>query len=193
MSSAVQPAGIVAAKEGDRRYQGPKYSVVDTLTGSMGISFRCSIGRVVLNRCSARQRNYRARRRPGQPQDNPSQRDQVSGVNRGEASARQNSWPLARWRAPAGFAGSRRLSIVTHYSRLCAVVIDVPSVHHDLELAFWQAAIGEPLTQLDQHPEYHGDALHGQEFCLLVQRLDEGPGRVHLDIHTDDPLSEVAR
>ena len=82
---------------------------------------------------------------------------------------------------------------MTHYSRLCAAVIDVPPVDHDLELAFWQAAIGEPLTQLDQHPEYHGDALHGQEFCLLVQRLDEGPGRVHLDIHTDDPAAEVAR
>ena len=82
---------------------------------------------------------------------------------------------------------------MAHYSRLSKVVIDVPPAEHDRELAFWSAAVGEPLTRFDRHPEYHGAALHGQEFWLLVQRLGQGPARVHLDIHTDDLPAELAR
>jgi hypothetical protein len=82
---------------------------------------------------------------------------------------------------------------MTHYSRLSKVVIDVPPAGHDRELAFWCAAVGQQLTQGARYPEYHGAALHGQEFGLLIQRLDHGPGRVHLDIHTDDLAAEVAR
>jgi hypothetical protein len=44
-----------------------------------------------------------------------------------------------------------------------------------------------PLAQFDRHPEYHGAALPGQELWLLIRRLDDGPGRVHIDIHTADP------
>lgn len=82
---------------------------------------------------------------------------------------------------------------MAHYSRLSKVVIDVPPLDHDRELAFWSRAAGQPLTRFDRHPEYHGAALHGQEFWLLVQRLDQGPGRVHIDIHTDNLAAEVAR
>lgn len=82
---------------------------------------------------------------------------------------------------------------MAHYSRLTKIVIDVPPADHDRELAFWSAATGQPLAQFDSHPEYHGAALPGQEFWLLVQRLDEGPGGVHIDIHTDDPAAEIAR
>jgi hypothetical protein len=85
------------------------------------------------------------------------------------------------------------LARVAHYSRLSKVVIDVPAADHDRELAFWRAASGQPLAQFDRHPEYHGAELHGQQFWLLMQRLDEGNGRVHLDIHTDDLEAEVAR
>jgi hypothetical protein len=82
---------------------------------------------------------------------------------------------------------------VAHYSRLSQIVIDVPAADHDRELAFWSAATGQPLAQFERHPEYHGAALHGQELWLLIQRLDDGQGRVHLDIHTDDLTAEVAR
>lgn len=82
---------------------------------------------------------------------------------------------------------------MAHYSSLSKIVIDVPGEEHDRELAFWQAAVGQPLARLDQHPEYHAAGLHGQEFGLLIQRLAEGTGRVHLDIHTDDLAAEVAR
>ena len=82
---------------------------------------------------------------------------------------------------------------MTHYSRLSKIVIDVPAADHDRELAFWSAAAGQPLTRFDTHPEYHGAPLHGTDFGLLIQRLGDGPGRVHLDIHTDDLAAEIAR
>jgi Glyoxalase-like domain len=82
---------------------------------------------------------------------------------------------------------------MAHHSRLSKIVIDVPAAEHDRELAFWQAASGQPLTRFDRHPEYHGAALPGQEFWLLIQRLDDGAARVHLDIHTDDLAAEVTR
>jgi hypothetical protein len=80
-----------------------------------------------------------------------------------------------------------------HYSRVSKIVIDVPAADHDRELAFWQAALGQPLTQIERHPEYHAAALHDPQSWLLIQRLGQGPGRVHLDIHTDDLSAEVAR
>jgi hypothetical protein len=85
------------------------------------------------------------------------------------------------------------LSDVTHYSRLCKVVMDVPAADHDQELAFWQGAVGQPMARSEAYPEYHSADLDGREFGLLIQRLEDGPGRVHVDIHTDDLAAEVAR
>jgi hypothetical protein len=82
---------------------------------------------------------------------------------------------------------------VTHYSRIYKIVVDAPSADHDRELAFWRAASGLPLDRSARYPEYHGSELHGQDFALLVQRLGQGPARVHVDIHTDDLEAEVAR
>jgi hypothetical protein len=82
---------------------------------------------------------------------------------------------------------------VVHYSRLSDVVIDVPAGDHDSEIAFWNAASGELPFQLGRHPEYHRMKLARQDFGLLIQRLGDGPGRVHLDIHTDDLDAEVSR
>jgi len=81
---------------------------------------------------------------------------------------------------------------VVHFSRLFKVVIDVPAGDLDRELSFWEAAVGQPLPRFD-YPEYHGAALHGQDFWLLMQRLGEGTARVHVDIHTDDLAAEVDR
>lgn len=82
---------------------------------------------------------------------------------------------------------------MAHYSRIAKVVIDVPPADHQAELAFWQSASGVLLQQGIRFPEYHGAELHGQQLGLLVQRLGEGPARVHLDVHTDDLEAEVAR
>src|SRR5579863_8271057 len=75
---------------------------------------------------------------------------------------------------------------MAHYSKLNKTVIDVPPDEHDREVAFWSAALGQPPKQGEHFPEYHGIALHGQDFGFLIQRLGDGPARVHLDIHTDD-------
>jgi predicted enzyme related to lactoylglutathione lyase len=81
---------------------------------------------------------------------------------------------------------------VTHFSRMSTVVIDVPTGDHDRELAFWEAAVGQSLSQFD-YPEYHGGQLLRQDFWLLIQRLGGGAARVHVDIHTDDVDAEVER
>lgn len=81
---------------------------------------------------------------------------------------------------------------MTHFSRMSTVVIDMPASDHDREVAFWEAAVGQSLPRLG-YPEYSGGQLHGQEFSLLIQRLDEGAARVHVDIHTDNLDAEVER
>jgi hypothetical protein len=82
---------------------------------------------------------------------------------------------------------------VSHYSRIAKIVIDVSDPDHDGNLGFWQGATGVMLEQSEDDPEYHGARLPGQHFELLLQRLEEGSSRVHLDIHTDDLEAEVAR
>lgn len=82
---------------------------------------------------------------------------------------------------------------MVHYSRLSDVVIDVPAGDHDSEMAFWNAATGELPFQLGSHPEYHRMTLARQDVGLLIQRIADGPARVHLDIHTDDLDAEVSR
>jgi Glyoxalase-like domain len=82
---------------------------------------------------------------------------------------------------------------MTHYSRVFRAVIDVPADVHVEELAFWDGATGLAWARLEKHPEYHVADLYGQQFGLLVQRLGEGTGRIHLDIHTDDLDAEVSR
>jgi hypothetical protein len=82
---------------------------------------------------------------------------------------------------------------MSHHSRLAAIAIDVPAADHERELAFWQAASGQPLEQDDELPEYHGGNWPGHDLLLLVQRLGSGQGRVHLDIRTDDVDAEVTR
>jgi Glyoxalase-like domain len=82
---------------------------------------------------------------------------------------------------------------VTHFSRLYKIVIDLPASEHDRGVSFWEAALGQVLPPLERHPEYHGAELHGLDFYLLTQRLEEGTPRVHLDIHTDDLEAEVTR
>jgi hypothetical protein len=84
------------------------------------------------------------------------------------------------------------MAVMPHYSRVLKVVIDAPPSLHDQELAFWQGALGQELPEI-YSAEYHGVVLHGTDLMLLMQRLESGAPRVHLDIHTDDLDAEVAR
>jgi len=81
---------------------------------------------------------------------------------------------------------------MTHYSRLENIVIDVAPADHDAEVAFWAAATGKSLNHFEKYPEYHGTDLSGH-VGLLMQRLEDGESRVHLDIHTSDLEAEVKR
>jgi len=92
------------------------------------------------------------------------------------------------------FGGLRRdtMATMSHYSRVLKVVIDAPPDLHDRELAFWQGALGQELPGI-YSAEYHGAFLRGTGLMLLMQRLESGAPRVHLDIHTDDLDAEVAR
>lgn len=81
---------------------------------------------------------------------------------------------------------------MTHYSRLEKIVIDVAPADHDAEVAFWAAATGRTLERFEQFPEYHG-ALLNEHMGLLIQRIESGESRVHLDIHTSDLEAEVKR
>jgi hypothetical protein len=81
---------------------------------------------------------------------------------------------------------------MSHYSRVLKVVIDAPPDVHDQELAFWQGALGQELPGI-YSDEYHGAVLRGTDLMLLMQRLDSGQPRIHLDIHSDDVDAEVAR
>jgi hypothetical protein len=74
------------------------------------------------------------------------------------------------------------------------ISIDVPDADHDRELAFWAAATGSELAHITQFPAFHGGPLTGAgDAALLVQRLGDGPPRVHIDIHTSDLEAEVTR
>ena len=81
---------------------------------------------------------------------------------------------------------------MSHYSRVLKVVIDAPPEVHGRELAFWEGALGQELPEV-YSGEYHGAFLHGIDLMMLMQRLEAGGPRVHLDIHTDDLEAEVAR
>jgi predicted enzyme related to lactoylglutathione lyase len=82
---------------------------------------------------------------------------------------------------------------VTHYSKLAMIVMDVPADENEAEIAFWQAATGRPLREIKKYPEYHGGMLADGHMGLLVQRLEDGPAHIHVDIKTDDMAAEVAR
>ncbi|WP_238010079.1 VOC family protein [Dactylosporangium sp. AC04546] len=82
---------------------------------------------------------------------------------------------------------------MAHYSRLHAIVLDVPADDHAATVAFWEGALGQAVPRVEKYPEFHGTLLEHQRMLFLAQRLGEGGPRVHLDIHTDDLVAEVAR
>lgn len=83
---------------------------------------------------------------------------------------------------------------MTHYSRLCAVLIDCNTADVDQAAAFWAAALGRPIDH--GHPGTRGNyrmlETPPDEPIVQVQRV-EHESRVHLDIETDDIPAEVAR
>jgi hypothetical protein len=81
---------------------------------------------------------------------------------------------------------------MAHFSRLSQIVIDIPADQHDAEIGFWAGTLGIPVQQQRKYPEFHRADL-GEHLGLLLQRLGDGPPRVHLDMHATDQAAEVAR
>lgn len=84
-----------------------------------------------------------------------------------------------------------------HRSRIGIVLIDHPSEVYDTTAVFWAGATGhEPVAAdapSDEDP-YDALGLLGDSLKLELQRTGSGtPGRVHLDIETDDVDAETAR
>ena len=81
-----------------------------------------------------------------------------------------------------------------HHSRLSTLVIDCQVDDLATATAFWSQALGKPVADPDQD----GDGKYAElrtavdEPIILLQKVDH-PGRVHMDIETDDLDAEVAR
>ncbi|RDS82862.1 VOC family protein [Dyella monticola] len=81
-----------------------------------------------------------------------------------------------------------------HHSRLSTLVLDCQCDDLREATAFWSAALGKPIADVD----VEGDGSYAEletsddEPLVLLQKVDH-PSRVHLDIETDDQDAEATR
>ena len=78
-----------------------------------------------------------------------------------------------------------------HHSRLSTFVIDCSGGVEEAA-KFWSAALGREVGPDATEPSYRELKTKESEPILLVQAVDH-PGRIHLDIESDDLEAEVAR
>ncbi len=65
--------------------------------------------------------------------------------------------------------------------------LDTPRVHAERSWAFWSAVTGQTLVdRRGEHGEFATLAPARGGSWLKLQAVDEGPGRVHLDLDVDD-------
>lgn len=78
-----------------------------------------------------------------------------------------------------------------HRSRISTVLIDTPEA--DEAAAFWSGALGVPTKPAvgEEHFKVLEGALPG--LVTVVQRIEEGEPRIHVDMETDDLDAETAR
>ena len=79
-----------------------------------------------------------------------------------------------------------------HHSKLSTFVIDCHGKSIEEATAFWSAALGRKVTGDESDPSYRELEGSNDEPILLVQKVDH-PGRIHLDIESDDLEAEAAR
>jgi hypothetical protein len=80
-----------------------------------------------------------------------------------------------------------------HHSRLSTFVIDCSGTSTEEAAKFWSAALGRPLEPASpDDPTYRELETKPTDPILLVQSVDH-PGRIHLDIESDDLDAEVKR
>jgi hypothetical protein len=72
------------------------------------------------------------------------------------------------------------------------VVLDYPSDVHDAARDFWGVALDGAMRRGTTNPEYHVLEHPAAVGSVLDQKVNEGVGRVHLDVEADDTEAEVA-
>ncbi|MET4166423.1 hypothetical protein ABID74_001662 [Gordonia terrae] len=77
--------------------------------------------------------------------------------------------------------------------RWLSAFLDFPADVFGSEVTFWRAISGSTVSPpRGEHREFASlEPFYGDPH-LRVQRIDDGPGGVHLDIHTDDPHTATA-
>jgi hypothetical protein len=80
-----------------------------------------------------------------------------------------------------------------HRSRLVGLLIDTPAAQAGAEVEFWAGALGAPAHPSPDEEQFTGVASTIPGFFTVVQAIDDGAPRYHLDIETDDLAAEVAR
>ncbi|UCZ88508.1 MULTISPECIES: VOC family protein [unclassified Gordonia (in: high G+C Gram-positive bacteria)] len=77
--------------------------------------------------------------------------------------------------------------------RWLSAFLDFPAEVFGSEVTFWRAISGSTVSPpRGEHREFASlEPFYGDPH-LRVQRIDDGPGGVHLDIHTDDPHAATA-
>jgi Glyoxalase-like domain len=87
------------------------------------------------------------------------------------------------------------MATTTHHSRLATLLIDCPQGTFDDTLLFWSRALGrETKPTTEEAPRYRALETPAEESVdLIVQRMDDCEGGLHLDIETDDIEAEVTR
>ena len=83
--------------------------------------------------------------------------------------------------------------LVTHRSRLAAVLVDVPAADRARAVTFWAEAFGRPGRPGTEFPEYHVFGQVTPGVIGMVQGTGDAGPRVHFDIESDDVDAEVAR
>jgi glyoxalase superfamily protein len=76
---------------------------------------------------------------------------------------------------------------------MVGILIDTPAAQADAAKGFWTAALGVsafPAPGEEQFTVLY-DAV--PDFFTVIQAVDDGPPRYHIDIETDDLEAEVAR
>jgi len=72
--------------------------------------------------------------------------------------------------------------------------VDAPSEAFAETVEFWRAATGSTLSAYRGEGEQFVTLLPAAgDACLRVQRLGDGPARVHIDLHVADPQTEAQR
>ena len=79
-----------------------------------------------------------------------------------------------------------------HHSRLTAIAIDSPPASFDATTRFWRGTFGSRAEDVGDDDDYQTVGNRGGT-TVFVQRIHDGPARIHLDIETDSIEDEVQR